>query len=48
MRSGTEVEWDDFKTAIEQFAKRMKEVAREIDNVVKLRQQQATKNLKAA
>ena len=48
MGSSTEVEQDDFKTAVEQFAKQMKEVVREIDDVVKLHQQQAAKNLEAA
>ena len=37
MGSGTEVERDDFKTAVEQFAKQMEEVAREIDDTVKSR-----------
>lgn len=38
MGLGTEVEQDDFKTAVEQFAKQMEEVVSEIDNTVKLRQ----------
>lgn len=33
---GTEVEQDDFKIVIEQFAKQMEGIAREIDNAVKL------------
>lgn len=37
MGSGTEVERDDFKTAVEQFAERMDTVAREIDDAVKSR-----------
>ena len=35
--SGTEVEKDDFKTAVEQFANRMKTVAQEINDLVKSR-----------
>lgn len=46
--SGTEVEKDDFKTAVEQFATRMKMVAQEINDSVKSRQQRAAKNLEAA
>lgn len=46
--SGTEVEKDDFKTAVEQFATRMKTVAQEINDSVKSRQQRATENLEAA
>ena len=48
MGSGTEVKRDDFKTAVEQFAKRMVEVAREIDDAVKSRQQRAAENFEAA
>ncbi len=46
--SGTEVERDDFKAAVEQFAERMDTVAREIDDAVKLYQQRAAENLEAA
>lgn len=48
MGSGTEVERFDFKAAIEQFAKRIEEVAREIVDAVKSRQQRAAENLEAA
>ena len=48
MGSGTEVERDDFKTAVETFFSRMQTVAQEIDDPLKNRQQQATKNLEAA
>ena len=48
MESGTEFEQDDFKAVVEQFTKQMEEVARDIDNVVKLHQQWAAENLKAA
>lgn len=45
MGSGTKVKRDDFKTAVEQFAKQMEELGREIDNAVKSRQQRAAENL---
>lgn len=48
MGSGTEVERDDFKTAVEQFAERMQIVAQEIEDSVKSRQQRAAENLEAA
>lgn len=48
MGSGTEVERNDFKTAVETFAEQMKIVASDIDDSVKTRQQKIAENLEAA
>lgn len=47
MGSGTEVERDDFKSAVKQFTKRWKTVANKIKNMVKTRKEQAAENLEA-
>lgn len=48
MGSGTEVERNDFKAAVEQFAQHMDTVAQDIEDSVKSRQQKAAENLEAA
>ena len=48
MESGTEVEKDDFKSAVEQFTNRWQTVANEIEDMVITRQERAAKNLEAA
>lgn len=48
MGSGTEVEQNDFKAAVEQFSKRYQEVAAELDNADQIRQERAAENLEAA
>ncbi len=48
MGSGTEVERNDFKTAVETFSARMETVAQDIDDALKTRQQRAAENLEAA
>lgn len=48
MGSGTEVERNDFKTAVETFAERMKNVASNISDSVKTRQEKIAENLEAA
>lgn len=48
MRSGTEVERNDFKTVVEQFVERIEIVSQEIEDSVKSQQQQAAENLEAA
>lgn len=48
MGSGTEVEQNDFKAAVEQFTKRYQEVAAELDNADQTRQERAAENLEAA
>ena len=48
MGSGTEVERNDFKTAVETFAERMKNVAQEIEDAVQSRKAKAAESLAAA
>lgn len=48
MGSGTEVERNDFKAAVEQFAHHMETVAQDIEDSVKTRQQKAAENLETA
>lgn len=48
MGSGTKVEQNDFKVAVEQFTKRYQEVAAKLDNTDQTRQEQAAENLDAA
>lgn len=48
MGSGTEVERNDFKTAVETFAERMRNVAQEIEDSVQARKAKAAESLAAA
>ena len=48
MGSSTEVEKDDFKSAVEQCAERWETVAKEIKDMAKTRKERAIENLKAA
>ena len=48
MGLGTKVKRDNFQAVVKQFAKRVEDVAKDIDNTIKSCQQQAVENLKAA
>lgn len=48
MRSGIEVEKNNFKLVVEQFAHHIETVTQDIENSVKTRQQKAIENLKEA